>query len=42
MMLVDDGKLPLFMVMSPTQGRRIQLNLKLMIYEAMGRDLRKD
>ena len=42
MMLVDDGKLPLFMVMSPTQGGRIQLNLKLMIYEAMGRDLRKD
>jgi len=28
--------------MAPTQGGRIQLNLKSMIYEAMGRGLRKD
>ena len=37
-----DEMLGVFMVMSPTQGGRIQLNLKSMIYEAMGRGLRKD
>jgi len=37
-----DDMLGVFMVMSPTQGGRIQLNLKTMIYEAMGRGLRKD
>ena len=37
-----DDMLEVFMVMSPTQGGRIQLNLKTMIYEAMGRGLRKD
>src|SRR5262245_13636327 len=36
-----DDMLGVFMVMSPTQGGRIQLNLKSMIYEAMGRGLRK-
>jgi CubicO group peptidase (beta-lactamase class C family) len=37
-----DDMLGVFMVMSPTQGGRIQLNLKTMIYEAMGRGLRTD
>ena len=37
-----DDMLGIFMVMSPTQGGRIQLNLKTMLYEAMGRGLRKD
>jgi CubicO group peptidase (beta-lactamase class C family) len=37
-----DDMLGIFMVMSPTQGGRIQLNLKTIIYEAMGRGLRKD
>lgn len=37
-----DDMLGIFMVMSPTQGGRIQLNLKTMIYEAMGKGLRKD
>ncbi|WP_128935454.1 serine hydrolase domain-containing protein [Bradyrhizobium zhanjiangense] len=37
-----DYMLGVFMVMSPTQGGRIQLNLKTMIYEAMGKGLRKD
>jgi hypothetical protein len=30
------------MVYSPSQGGRIQLELKTMMYEAMGRGLRKD
>src|SRR5215472_8815483 len=37
-----DEMLGVFMVMAPTQGGRIQLNLKSMIYEGMGRGLRKD
>ncbi len=37
-----DEMLGVFMVMSPTQGYRMQLNLKTIIYEAMGRGLRKD
>jgi CubicO group peptidase (beta-lactamase class C family) len=37
-----DDMLGVFMVMAPTQGGRIQLNLKTMIYEAMGKGLRKD
>jgi CubicO group peptidase (beta-lactamase class C family) len=37
-----DDMIGIFMVMAPTQGGRIQLNLKTMIYEAMGRGLRKD
>jgi CubicO group peptidase (beta-lactamase class C family) len=37
-----DDMIGIFMVMSPTQGGRIQLNLKTMIYEAMGKGLRKD
>jgi CubicO group peptidase (beta-lactamase class C family) len=37
-----DDMLGVFMVMSPTQGGRIQLNLKTIIYEAMGKGLRKD
>jgi len=37
-----DDMLGIFMVMAPTQGGRIQLNLKTMIYEAMGKGLRKD
>jgi len=37
-----DDMLGVFMVMSPTQGGRIQLRLKTMIYEAMGKGLRKD
>jgi hypothetical protein len=34
--------LGIFMVMSPTQGGRIQQNLKTMIFEGMGKGLRKD
>ena len=37
-----DEMFGIFMVMAPTQGGRIQLNLKTMIYDAMGRGLRKD
>ena len=37
-----DDMIGAFMVMSPTQGGRIQLHLKTMIYEAMGKGLRKD
>ena len=37
-----DDMFGIFMVMAPTQGGRIQLNLKTMIYEAMGKGLRKD
>jgi CubicO group peptidase (beta-lactamase class C family) len=37
-----DDMLGIFMVMAPTQGGRIQLDLKTMIYEAMGKGLRKD
>ena len=37
-----DDMLGIFMVMSPTQGGRIQLNLKTMIYEAMGKGVRKE
>src|SRR5689334_11152269 len=37
-----DDMLGIFMVMAPTQGGRIQLNLKTMIFEAMGKGLRRD
>jgi CubicO group peptidase (beta-lactamase class C family) len=37
-----DDMLVVFMVYSPSQGGRIQLALKTMMYEAMGRGLRKD
>jgi CubicO group peptidase (beta-lactamase class C family) len=37
-----DDMLGIFMVMSPTQGGRIQQNLKTMIFEGMGKGLRKD
>ena len=37
-----DDMFGIFMVMAPTQGGRIQLNLKTMMYEAMGKGLRKD
>jgi len=37
-----DDLLGVFMVMSPTQGGRIQLDLKTIIYEGMGKGLRKD
>jgi CubicO group peptidase (beta-lactamase class C family) len=37
-----DDLLVVFMVYSPSQGGRIQLELKTMIYEAMGKGLRKD
>ena len=37
-----DDMFGIFMVMAPTQGGRIQLNLKTMMYEAMGRGVRKD
>ncbi len=37
-----DDMLVVFMVMAPTQGGRIQLNLKTMMYEALGKGLRKD
>jgi CubicO group peptidase (beta-lactamase class C family) len=38
----EDDMLVVFMVMAPTQGGRIQLNLKTMMFEAMGKGLRKD
>ena len=34
--------LGVFMVMAPTQGGRIQLELKTIMYEAMGKGMRKD
>jgi hypothetical protein len=34
--------LVVFMVQAPEQGGRIQLELKTLIYEAMGKGLRKD
>ncbi|MCP4619466.1 MAG: beta-lactamase family protein [Bradyrhizobium sp.] len=37
-----DDMFGIFMVMAPTQGGRIQLNLKTMIFEAMGKGLRRD
>jgi len=37
-----DDMFGIFMVMAPTQGGRIQLNLKTMMYEAMGKGQRKD
>lgn len=37
-----DDMLVVFMVMAPTQGGRIQLTLKTMMYEALGKGLRKD
>jgi CubicO group peptidase (beta-lactamase class C family) len=37
-----DDMIGLFMVMAPTQGGRIQLSMKTMIYEAMGKGLRRD
>lgn len=37
-----DDLLVVFMVMAPTQGGRIQLALKTMMYEALGKGLRKD
>ena len=37
-----DDMFGIFMVMAPTQGGRIQLNLKTIIFEAMGKGLRKD
>jgi CubicO group peptidase (beta-lactamase class C family) len=37
-----DDMLAVFMVMAPTQGGRIQLTLKTMMYEALGKGLRKD
>ena len=37
-----DDLLAVFMVMAPTQGGRIQLNLKTMMFEALGKGLRKD
>jgi CubicO group peptidase (beta-lactamase class C family) len=37
-----DDMFGIFMVMAPTQGGRIQLHLKTMLYEAMGRGTRKD
>jgi CubicO group peptidase (beta-lactamase class C family) len=37
-----DDMLAVFMVMAPTQGGRIQLNLKTMMFEALGKGLRKD
>ena len=37
-----DDMLAVFMVMAPTQGGRIQLTLKTMIFEALGKGLRKD
>ena len=37
-----DDMFVVFMVYSPTQGGRIQLELKTMMYEAMGRGLHKD
>jgi CubicO group peptidase (beta-lactamase class C family) len=37
-----DDLLAVFMVMAPTQGGRIQLDLKTMMFEALGKGLRKD
>ena len=37
-----DDMLVVFMVEAPEQGGRIQLALKTLMYEAMGRGLRKD
>jgi CubicO group peptidase (beta-lactamase class C family) len=37
-----DDMLVVFMVQAPEQGGRIQLELKTLIYEAMGKGLRKD
>jgi CubicO group peptidase (beta-lactamase class C family) len=37
-----DGLLAVFMVQAPEQGGRIQLELKTLIFEAMGKGLRKD
>jgi len=37
-----DDMFGIFMVMAPTQGGRIQDNFKRMMYEAMGKGLRKD
>ncbi|MDP1869786.1 MAG: serine hydrolase domain-containing protein [Bradyrhizobium sp.] len=37
-----DDMLVVFMVAAPTQGGRIQLTLKTMMYEALGKGLRKD
>jgi CubicO group peptidase (beta-lactamase class C family) len=37
-----DDLLVVFMVQAPTQGGRIQLELKTMMYEALGKGLRKD
>jgi CubicO group peptidase (beta-lactamase class C family) len=37
-----DNMLVVFMVQAPEQGGRIQLELKTLIYEAMGKGLRKD
>jgi CubicO group peptidase (beta-lactamase class C family) len=37
-----DDLLVVFMVQAPTQGGRIQLTLKTMMYEALGKGLRKD
>jgi CubicO group peptidase (beta-lactamase class C family) len=37
-----DDMFGIFMVMAPTQGGRIQLNLKTMMYDAMGKGQRKD
>ena len=37
-----DDMFGIFMVMAPTQGGRIQLNLKTMIFEAMGKGQRRD
>ena len=38
----EDDLLVVFMVQAPTQGGRIQLALKTMMYEALGKGLRKD
>jgi CubicO group peptidase (beta-lactamase class C family) len=37
-----DDMFAVFMVMAPTQGGRIQLTLKTLMYEALGKGLRKD
>jgi CubicO group peptidase (beta-lactamase class C family) len=37
-----DDMFAIFMVMAPTQGGRIQLTLKTLMYEALGKGLRKD
>ena len=38
----QDDMLVVFMVQAPTQGGRIQLALKTMMFEALGKGLRKD